>query len=267
MMKGLIALLLLSWLGVASAQQMSEVVQITSRPAASLVDAVRPVLGEGGGVSAFHDKLILRGTPEGLSAAKAIIAELDRPAERLIIEVRQGSHLDLESQRFEYGVRTDEVRIGNVPRNADARVGYQQMQTRGQGDSTYRVQALDGQPALIMSGRSVPVYQGYQQIIGNRYYQGLNVDYRDANAGFVALPRVHGEQVTVEIFQQDNRPRFNQEFSIQQASTVLRGRLGDWLTLGSIGDAAGGTDKQIGRYATTRRSEDRQLLLRVLKAN
>lgn len=267
MVKGMLALLLLLGIGVANAQQMSEVVQIMSRPAASLVGAIRPTLNEGGSVSAFHDKLILRGTAAELAAAKALIAELDRPAQRLLIEVRQASRLDLESRRFGYGVRTDDVRIGDVPRDADARIGYQHLHTRGQADATYRVRALDGRPALIMSGRAVPVYQGYQQFIGNSVYQGFNVAYRNADSGFVALPRVHGDEVTVEIYQQDVRPQFSNEFSQQQASTVLQGRIGDWLTLGSIGDSGGDTDNEIGLHASTRRSEDRELLLRVLKVD
>jgi type II secretory pathway component GspD/PulD (secretin) len=260
----LITLSLLCWLGIAAAQPQTEVIQITTRPAASLIEAVRPMLGESGRVSAFHDKLILNGSPDQLAAAKALIARLDRPARRLIIEVRQASHLDLETRRFGYGLQSGDVRVGRVPPDADARLAYQQAQTRGRGDATHRIQALDGQPALIMAGQSVPAYQGYQQIIGNTLYQGLNVEYRDAQSGFLALPRVHGDQVTVEIFQQDNRARFNNTFSEQRASTVLRGHIGEWLTLGSVGGTTRDRDGRIGGVASTRRAEDRQLMLRVL---
>lgn len=248
-----------------SAQQAATVVQIQSRPAASLIEAVRPVLGKTGGVSAFHDKLILRGTAAQIEAAKAVIADLDRPARRLIIEVNLTSHIDHNSRRFGYGVRTDNVQLGRVPPpGSRAQLGYQQIQTQGQGDALQRVQALDGQPALIMAGQSVPVYQTHQQVIGNTLVQGFNMSYRDANQGFVALPRVHGDQVTVEIYQQNDRPAYNGRFNTQAASTVLRGNLGEWLTLGSVGGSTGGTDNRIGGQITTRRMEDRQLQLRVL---
>ena len=103
--------LILALSTAAYAEQTTRVIQIMSRPAASLIDAVRPVLGESGGVSAFHDKLILRGSPAEIAAAQAIVAELDRPARRLLIEVKQASHIDHSTQRFDYGLRTDNVRL------------------------------------------------------------------------------------------------------------------------------------------------------------
>ena len=260
----LLSLVLWLSLSIAHASESTEVVQIMSRPAASLVDAVSPVLAPNGGASAFHDKLILRGTQQQIANAKAIIAELDQPARRLIIEVSQSGQIGLDTNRFNYGIGTDNVSIGRVPKDSTAQIGFQSAQTRASGDSTQRVQALDGQPALIMAGQSVPVYQGYQDVIGDRIYQGFNVQYRDAEQGFFALPRVHGNQVTVEIFQQSDRAMMNGDFSTQRASTVLRGGLGEWLTLGSVGDSQGGSDRRIGGYATTRRSQDRQLQLRVL---
>ena len=262
-------LTVLLWLCLATAQaaQTAEVVQIKSRPAVSLVDAVRPALGQDGGVSAFHDKLILRGSPQQIANAKAIILELDRPARRLIIEVSQTGQINMDSNRVDYGLSTDNVSVGRVPPGRQAQIGFQQAQTRARGDGLQRVQALDGQPALIMAGQSVPVYQGYQGIVGHRVYQGFEVHYRDAERGFFALPRVHGDQVTVEIFQQADRPTADGYFATQRASTVLRGRLGEWLTLGSIGDSQDDRDQRIGTYATTRQSEDRQLSLRVLPVN
>lgn len=264
-MKSLVAVVvLLVVCGSAQAQPTAEVVQIMTRPAASLIGAVRPVLGDTGGVSAFHDKLIIRGTPEQIAAAKALIAELDRPARRLIIEVRQASQVDLSSQRFGYGARTDNIELGRVPPGQRAQLGFQQMQTRGHTDALQRVQALDGRPAMIRVGQSVPVYQTHQQVFGNTVVQGIDVRYRDADRGFIALPRVHGTEVTVEIYQQDDRPTQGGRFDRQAASTILRGRLGEWLTLGSVGDSRDDTDNQIGGYVATRRAEDRQLMLRIL---
>lgn len=264
-MKPILALVVILVLcGGTHAQPASEVVQIMTRPAASLIGAVRPLLGDSGGVSAHHDKLIIRGSPAQIAAVKALIAELDRPARRLIIEVRQASQVDLSSQRFGYGARTDNVELGRIPPGQRAQLGFRQMQTRGRTDALQRVQALDGQPAMIMIGQSVPVYQTYQQFIGNSVVQGFDVRYRDADRGFVALPRVHGDQVTVEIYQQGDRTAQDGRFDTQSTSTILRGRLGEWLTLGSVGDSRDDTDNRIGAHVTTRRAEDRRLMLRII---
>jgi type II secretory pathway component GspD/PulD (secretin) len=257
-------IVLLALCGDLKAQPGAAVVQIMSRPAASLIGAVRPLLGESGGVSAFHDKLIIRGSPEQIAAAKALIAELDRPARRLIIEVRQASQVDLSSQRFDYGARTDNVELGRVPPGQRAKLGFQRLQTRGRTDALQRVQALDGQPAMIRVGQSVPVYQTYQQVIGNQVVQSFDVRYRDADRGFIALPRIHGKDVTVEIYQQDDRPTRYGRFDTQSASTILRGQIGEWLTLGSVGDSRDDTGNQIGGHVSTRRAEDRRLMLRIL---
>ena len=247
-MRYLIAISLLILCGITFAANSQVVtIQIKSRPAASMVDAVRPILGQDGSVSAFHDKLIVKGTPEQITAVRAMLRQIDRPARRLIIEVRQAGQLSQSSRDFGYGVSTGDVRIGRVPPGSDAQVRYQDIRTRGSGDSLQRVQALDGRPALIRAGQSVPVYQAQQYVGPWGVSQGYEVQYRDATSGFYALPRVHGNQVTVEIYQQTERPVDSGRFNIQQASSMLRGNLGQWMTLGSVGGESGDSRNQIGR--------------------
>ena len=267
-MRYLIAISLLIICAIASAADSQVVtIQIKSRPAASMVDAVRPILGQEGSVSAFHDKLIVKGTPEQIATVRAMLNEIDRPARRLIIEVRQASQIAQSTRDFGYGVNTGDVRIGRAPPGSDAQVRYQDIRTRGSGDSLQRVQALDGRPALIRAGQSVPVYQTQQYIGPWGVSQGYEVQYRDTSSGFYALPRVHGNQVTVEIYQQSERPADSGRFNIQQASSMLRGKLGQWMTLGSVGGETADKRNQIGRHYQTHRAQDMQLELRVIPVN
>jgi hypothetical protein len=259
-------LLILSGLSQAADSQLVTI-RIMSRPAASMVDTVRPMLGRDGSVTAFHDKLIVKGTPDEIAAVRAMLMELDRPARRLIIEVRQASQLSQSSRSIGYAVSTDDVQIGRVtpPGNdADAQLRYQSIQTRGRGDSLQRVQALDGRPALIRAGQSVPVYQAQQYVGPWGVSQGYEVQYRDATSGFYALPRVHGDQVTIEIYQHNERLSGSDRFNIQQASSMLRGNLGQWMSLGSVGGDTGDRRNQIGLNVQTHRAQDMQLELRVL---
>lgn len=250
--------------GNLAAAAETAVIQIKSRPAASLIEAIRPALGPQARVSAFHDKLIVNGSKSEIVAARRIVGQLDRPPRRLIIEVRQRGGVNLSSDGIAYGVNTDNVRIGPSYPGDRARIGGHRAQTQGRMDSKQRIRALDGRPALIRTGQSTPVYQIHQNIVGNRVSQGFEVRYRDTYSGFHALPRVHGDQVTVEIYQQDERPSGNGRFALQQASTVLNGRLGEWLVLGAIGESARDRQDDIGRHVTTRRSADRRIELRVL---
>ena len=258
-----ISLLILCGFTFAANSQVVTI-QIKSRPAASMVDAVRPILGQDGSVSAFHDKLIVKGTPEQITTVRAMLRQIDRPARRLIIEVRQAGQISQSSRDFGYGVSTGEVRVGRVPPGSDAQISYQDIRTRGSGDSLQRVQALDGRPALIRAGQSVPVYQAQQYVGPWGVSQGYEVQYRDATSGFYALPRVHGNQVTVEIYQQSERPVDGGRFNIQRASSMLRGNLGEWMTLGSVGGETGDRRNQIGRHYQTHRTQDMRLELRVV---
>jgi len=260
----LLIVLLVFNLGALAGPLLTEVIQLQSRPAFSLIDTVRPMLGKGSGVSAFHDRLIVQGTPGEIAAVRQLISQLDRPVRRLLIEVRQGGQASMSTQQFGYGVNSGDVRLGRVPPGYRGQISYQNLQTRGQGDSLQRVQALDGQPAFVRAGQSIPVYNAQQQIIGNTVVQGFTMQYRDTGTGFYAVPHVHGDQVTVEIHQQHSRPLTSGRFAEQQASTILRGRLGQWLTLAATGDADSDRGDQLGRHVTTQRSQDRRLELRVM---
>ncbi len=264
-MKHLLAVCLILLTAGADANTVrTETIVVNSRPAAAMVDVVRPLLEPGGGVSAFHDKLIVRGTARQIADVRALLRDLDRPPRRLIIEVRQAGSVDGFSRDLGYGANTGDVRIGRAPRREGLQLHYRDAQTRGRDDGMQRVQALDGRPALIRAGRSTPVYRAQQQVIGNQLIQGLDVAYRDSLSGFYALPRVHGDQVTVEIYQQYERPGSAGQFHIQQASSVLRGALGQWMPLGSFGGSDSDSRQAFGRHVETRRAEDRQIDLRVI---
>jgi len=258
-----VALMLLASHGRAVGGEVV-VIPVKSQPAAALVDAVRPLLGERGSVSAYYDRLIVRGSQDEIAAVRALLREIDRPARRLIIEVRQSGDLTLSTQQFGYGVRTDNVHLGRVPPGREAQIGLQDLRTRAGNDSLQRVQALDGRPALIRAGRSVPVYEAYQDVYGHGFAQGFQLHYRDLSSGFYALPRVHGDQVTLEIYQQHEGMAPGGQFTTQQAATVLRGGIGQWLTLGSIGGEDADSHGEPGWQVQTRRSQDRQLELRVI---
>jgi hypothetical protein len=257
------ALICLSGCVLANGTQV-EVIQVMSRPAATLIDTITPLIGEHSSVSAHDDKLIVKGTRAEIDAVRALLRDLDRPARRLLIEVRQIGNQSLSSKDFGYGAHTENVRLGRVAPGSDAGIRFQGIQTRGRDDGLQRIQALDGLPATIRVGQSVPVYQAFEYIGRYPVARGYEVDYRDTASGFIALPRVHGDQVTVEIFQQQERPSHEGRFDHQQAATVLRGNLGQWLTLGSIGGTSSDSGDAIGRSFQTRRARDRLLELRVL---
>jgi len=240
-----------------------QVLQIQSRPAVDLVEVVRPLLGEHASVTAYHDKLIVNGSAQEIARVRTLLKDLDRPARRLVIEVRLDGEKSLMRRSLDYGLDSGSVRIGDPPAHAAASLRFEGARTRSHGSGLQRVQALEGRAALIRTGQSIPIHrrgQGYGYHTGPRY----EIGYRELASGFYALPRVHGNQVTVEVYQQSEQPAGDGRFDHQQASSVLRGELGSWLSLGPIDGADTVNDRGIGHQVTTQRLQDRSIELRVI---
>lgn len=248
---------------LAADQRQVQVFVINSLPAADMITTVQPLLSNASSVSAFHDKLIVRGTASEIAAVKTLLDQLDQPARRLLIELRQRGSNTVSGSGVEYGVNSEHLRLGQAPQDAGAQLRYRQTETRGANDGVQRIQALDGRPALIQTGTSVPMVTATEG--GSRYAPRYTtvLEYRDAISGFYAVPRLHGDQVTVEVYQQANTPGQAGNFDVQRASMVLRGPLGEWLPLGAVGGNEQQSDQAIGRHLQTRREHDRQWELRV----
>ena len=87
---------------------------------------------------------------------------------------------------------------------------------------------------------------------------------RDLGTGFVAVPRVNGDRVTLEISPRDDTPGpLPGSVNTQRLITTISGRLGEWLELGgSLGDQSGNSTG-IASYGTQSASHRRRLLLKV----
>lgn len=261
MYRSVTAALLLFALSVQAEERTTVILPVMSRPAADLVPAIRPLLSQAASVGAYHDKLIVQGTPDEITTVRTVLADLDRPARRVMIEVRRSGQQTEAGTDLRYGVDTRHLRLGRTGRDEGVSLGAQHWQTRGSDDANYSVQAIDGSAAFIRTGQSVPVQP--PQPLPYGYPPPYTDGYRDLSSGFYALPRLHGDQVTVEVYQQSEGVGGSGRFNHQQASSVLRGAVGEWLTLGSVDGRTGGSGGGIGLHATTRRTDDVQLELRV----
>ena len=85
----------------------------------------------------------------------------------------------------------------------------------------------------------------------------------DLGTRFVAVPRLGGERVTLEISPRDDTPgRLPGSVNVQRLLTTVSGRLGDWIELGgSVGEQSGRSGA-IASYGTRSASRLRRLLLK-----
>ncbi len=253
-----ILLILLCLALPAAAGDEMAIFDIQHRPAEDLLPQVRTLLGRDGSASVFGNRLIVRAPARRLEDVRWLVGELDRRARNLVVEVRVDR--ERSAQRAGAGIRVEDARAG---------IRFHQYGTRGRGDILQRVRTLDGRPALIQIGESVPVYELEHERYGDGSTRDrVGVKYHELRTGIYVLPRLHGDRVTLEVFQQAESAAAARtgHFETQQADTVVSGRLGEWLPIGEVDISGRERGQGIGYRAATGIAGQRYLSARVLPA-
>jgi|KBSSwiStaDraftv2_1062776.scaffolds.fasta_scaffold876197_1 hypothetical protein len=276
----LLVLLLVSLGAIAAEKQVLEVIPLGYRQAEDVIPMLRPLLAPGGTLTGMKNQLIVRTTPSNLAELKQVLAIADAAPRRLMISVRQASGMDVSrdsaSVQGSVGVG-DHARV-TVPRRPgtgdDPGITVQSGRTRVEGNVassqsarndqvTQSVQVLEGNPAFIRTGQSavVPNTQVIDTPSGRRMIQGGSTV--EASTGFYVTPRVSGEHVTLEISTSRERLRNPSVGAVsgQQVSTVVSGRLGEWIEIGGTTQSMERSQGEIlGRSRDARRSDSTVLL-------
>ncbi len=254
----LLALLMLS--GLAWGQAL-EVISLRHRGAEHLLPQLAPFVEPGGALTGMNDKLFIRASKRNQAEIRQIVAALDTPPRRLMISLRQEG-ADSTSDRGA-GV-SGRVEVGGGAPVVTGRGHLYQTDDRSRRNISQQVQTIDGGRAAIMVGQSyfLPMRQLVIGPAGAILSETLV--QRDLATGFVAVPRLAGDRVTLEISPRDDVPGpLPGSVDSTRLVTTLSGRLGDWIELGgSIGDQSGNS-AGIASYGTQAASRQRRLLLKV----
>ncbi len=269
----------------AQAQQVLEVITLGYRQADEVIPLLRPLLAPGGTLTGTSNRLIVRTTAANLAELKQVLAIVDSRPRQLVISVRQGAvgeaTRDRTSISGSVSVGSDaQVQVppppgarrdpGVVVQGDSSRIEGRAISRSSAQDSsvTQTVQVLEGNSAFIRTGQSVPLTS--TQI--NRTPGGTQVtqstDFVNADTGFFVTPRVSGDRVTLEISTARDRVRNpgTGTVSIQRASTVVSGRLGEWIAVGGSSESAERTRSELlsqKRYSTR---DERSIMLKVEEA-
>ena len=228
-----------------------EIIDLHHRRADDVIPIVLPLLEAGGALTGADDKLFVRSSPANLAQIRQAVAVIDRPQRQLLITVGQGSvdARDGTSVRGSATIGSGDVRVGvNQPpaggSGATIMTGSRSVQTDQQNTSSIR--ALEGSEAYISVGQSVPftsttVTTGWHPPVAQQ-----STSYRDVTSGFYATARVSGDLVTLEISsrQQAYRPR-DETIDTKGATSVVTGRLGEWIELGAVREAQSGSSSGV----------------------
>lgn len=284
MIKKIIYLLLLSSLSLpVTAQQMQlEVISLNNSTPDNVVTVIRPLLAPGGTVTSMNNQLVIKTTPANLAEIKQLLETIDRPLRSLMITVQQGVNQsgNDRSSSISGEYRTDNARITNradrrqqdgvVISGRDSngniiRYNIADTQTSNNNNNTYSVQTLEGNPAFIQTGQSVPVPNQNAIITRNGVVVQNTTEYYDATSGFYVLPRISGNIVTLMVAPQmaSVNPGRVPTFEVQNVQTTVSGRLGEWIQIGGLDQSKQGSNRTITGTSNRQLDEQRTVLIKV----
>ena len=247
------ALLLGALLAAPAAAQMKlEVIPLNYRTVEDVIPVLEPLLAPGGTITGMNNQLVIKTTPANLAEIVEVLQTIDRKLRRLMIAVRQDRGFSTSGSEYSASGRvtpgdvTIETTDTSRGRGLTAGIGEEDedfARIRAAADeaqsddfNTFRVQAVEGRPAFIHAGTSVPIrYRTLNTVPGAVVVQE-GVEYRDATSGFYVVPQLHGDRVTLLVspFMSDVIPGRVPSFAVQNVETTASGRLGEWISLGGI---------------------------------
>lgn len=246
-----------------------EVITLKYRSAEQVIPVIRQLVAPGGTVSGMQNQLILRTTKANLEDIRKVLASLDALPRRLMIYVRQ----DAEGASAQRGAKLSGSVGGGVVVTGNQSPGQERpgvtariYESRGATDDriTQQLQVLEGNPATIHVGQSIPVPAQTVTRSVNGLIVTDTVAYRDFATGFEVVPRVSGEQVVLDISPRRETPVGSLGGAdIQRAVTTVRGRLGEWFELGGSTRDESRSDSGLLIGAAGLRKDSRRIWVKV----
>lgn len=264
MTRSLIAVL--TFMVTLSLQAATEVIPLKFRMAEDVLPIAESVVGDQGKINAYGNQLIINAPASVINELRDVLAQLDNEPRQLLISI--DSQNSATSGASGYSVDGSaragdvEVQTGRGERNGRDQVRIIRHSTTSEGGGIQQVQATEGYPALIQVGQSVPIttsgHDGYGQI-----YQ--QTQFRDVTRGFYATATIHGDQVQVTISSHQDRMSSSRPgaIDVQETNTSVRGKLGEWISLGGIDESASSSQSGTLRRYSTQGRQDLSLRLKV----
>ncbi len=268
-MRRILLLLLLCYCHAPVAGNPMEIIQLKARPAGEIIPIIKPLLEPGSSLSGINNQLIIRATPQQIAEIRKLLEQIDRPARKLIVYVRHGASYNLNRDGVSLDInrklgRHSRIVTGRRTPPGTSRLSARSASTRNQLDSTQHVQTLEGKPAFIATGKSVPIDEQTTIISGGVVQQQNTIRYRDVTTGFYVVPYLNGDQVTLNISPQMQRQgSIHGTYDITSAHTTIRGQIGEWLSVGGVASSIERNRSDILRRSQTSGHDDRSIQLLV----
>ncbi len=263
----LVLLLLGPW--HAQAQSL-EILPLNHRTADELVPLLRPFLAPGGTLTGQRGELYVRTTPANLAELKKLLATLDKPLRQLMITVLQGEAVRLaqDEARVDADTRVGDnghVTLGDGAPRDTVGLRIRSTRSRSRNEDVQQVRVLEGSSATIYLGQSVPLGGRSVTTAPGGTQTTDTVEYHEVVTGFAVTPRVSGDQVTLEIGTQRDRPAPSGggAIEVQGVHTTVRGRFGEWIEIGGVASLENARRTGVIYRSTDQLDDARRVLLKV----
>ncbi|MFC0712186.1 secretin N-terminal domain-containing protein [Azorhizophilus paspali] len=250
-------LILLLTLASSCALAATEIIQLNHRMADEMLPVAHALIGDEGRVHAHGNQLIVNAPAAQVQELRALLEQLDIPPRRLLITVDSSAARSGTQHGYSAGDSVDsgDVEIRNGRLQDGNRLRILSHGTDRQGDALQRIQATEGYPALIQTGRSVPLHDTQIGPYGQLYRETY---YRDITRGVYVTARISGDIVHVALSSSNEQldPSLPGAIDVQQLDTQVSGRLGEWIDLGNSSESRD-NDQQapLRRYSASTREE------------
>ena len=266
--------------GVALADPI-QTIQLKHRPADEIMPVIKPLLGADDSLTGQGYQLFIRTSEKNFEQVRQMVSKLDTAAKMLLVSVFQGNDRELRalgvSGNFQYQDSDAKVGLGSSDksgqRGADvkystrnASAGAHTFSTRGRlsDNPIHQLRISEGSEGYIETGESIPYFSGSYWRGGRHGLVGGGVDYKDINTGFYVLPRIHGEQVTMDVspYKQSQSRQRGGDIETQSASTRITGQLGEWLAIGGVTGQTRRYNTSVGSYGSTQSRDNASIWIK-----
>ena len=250
----------------------------------ALLPAVRQQLSasrDGGTVTIYQDKLVLRTTTANYRMVQQLLTQIDRQPQALTVSVRVGNN-----DRSQGNIRQGQVIISN--RSIQGVGVINQSNDQQQTNNLYQVQTLSGSAASISTGtlwsltqsynaNLYPRYRTYGNQIGNHPSGQIIIQQQvllPTTQGIAVMPRLLANgQVEVKLSQVEeqlvranpsyNRYGYNSSVQGQRLNSTIIVPRGQWMTIGQISQNSQNQSASYGGKQNNSRSNDMPISLLV----
>jgi hypothetical protein len=267
---------------------VTEVIPLDYRTVNEIIPVLRPLVTPAGSVSGLQGQLVVTATPQGMAAVRKVLTSLDNAPASLLISVSRGGSkavsqdsASVQGQVGTIAIESGGVRVGSSTDHKGETVDALSVQANVNSRSetmniTQQVQVLEGGEAYISIGEEIPVRNRGSVAGAGGVYRYNSTEFYPAVTGFYAIPRLHGDEVILEInfvSRMRNTIKTNgrldrqggQSVTVSDIKTSVSGKLGDWIMLGNVDQSGSIIGSSIAGASRQQQNSNSMVFLRVEK--